>query len=116
MILSTMAAFDVVPDAGAFFGAGMLILTSGLALFAQWLRSQPAAGSLGRLTAASRRSGLVRFGLANASWRPGRSLTSAGLVAAAVFLLVSVDAFRKRADASGNAAPGTNASLPRAID
>ncbi len=98
VILSVMAAFDVVPDAGAFFGAGMLILTSGLAAFALWLRSRPAA---------ARGSGLVRFGLANASWRPGRSLTSAGLVAAAVFLLVSVDAFRKRADASGDAKSGT---------
>ncbi|MBA3948610.1 MAG: ABC transporter permease [Acidobacteria bacterium] len=37
----------------------------------------------------------TRFGLRNASWRPGRSVLSAALVAAAVFLIVSVDAFRK---------------------
>jgi ABC-type antimicrobial peptide transport system permease subunit len=105
--LSVLAAADFVPDAGAFFGAGMLVLTAGLAFFARWLQAQPAAGAPGRLASRSGRPGLVRFGLANASWRPGRSLTSAGLVAAAVFLLVSVDAFRKRADASGTAASGT---------
>jgi hypothetical protein len=34
----------------------------------------------------------------NASWRPGRSVLSAALVASAVFMIVSVDAFRKGGD------------------
>jgi hypothetical protein len=43
----------------------------------------------------------------NAAWRPGRSLTSAGLVAAAVFLLVSVEAFRRSGADSTDRQSGT---------
>jgi hypothetical protein len=65
-----------------------------------WLgRHQP--GSL-----AGSRS-IVRLGVRNASWRPGRSLTAAGLVAAAVFLLVAVDSFRKGVEADGGPQSGT---------
>ena len=37
----------------------------------------------------------------------GRSLTAAGLVASAVFLLVAVDSFRKTADDTSGPASGT---------
>jgi hypothetical protein len=94
-----------MPAAGAFFGAGTLVLIAGLAGLGGWLGSRSSAS--GRLAAGSGRGRLVRLGLANASWRPGRSLTSVGLVAAAVFLLVSVDSFRKRVDASEAGSPGT---------
>ena len=50
---------------------------------------------------APRIGSVTALGVRNASWRPGRSLTVAGLVAAAVFLLVSVDSFRKTAGATG---------------
>ena len=104
LLMSALAGLGVMGAAGAFFGAGTLVLIAGLAGFGGWLRS-PATGT--RLTPRSGRSRLVRLGLANASWRPGRSLTSVGLVAAAVFLLVSVDSFRKRVDASATGSPGT---------
>jgi hypothetical protein len=50
---------------------------------------------------------LVRLGVRNASWRPGRSLTVTGLVAAAVFLIVAVDAFKRDTRATG---PGWSGS------
>jgi ABC-type lipoprotein release transport system permease subunit len=95
-VLTGVASMGLMPAAGGFFGAGALVLVGGLALFKVWLaRDQPASLSGGR-------GGVVRLGVRNASWRPGRSLTAAGLVAAAVFLLVSVDSFRKGAgDESG---------------
>jgi ABC-type lipoprotein release transport system permease subunit len=98
--LSVFSALGVVPSSGGFFGAGTLVLAGGLAAFAHRLARPTATSIAGRGT-----GGLVRLGLRNASWRPGRSLTSAGLVAAAVFLIVSVDAFRK-----GDAAPSGPAS------
>jgi ABC-type lipoprotein release transport system permease subunit len=90
-VLSGLSVADLMPAAGGFFGAGALVLIGGLAAFKVWLaRPQPASLSAGR-------SGVAALGVRNASWRPGRSLTAAGLVAAAVFLLVSVDSFRKGA-------------------
>jgi ABC-type antimicrobial peptide transport system permease subunit len=94
--LTALAGIGLLPAAGAFFGAGALVLVGGLALFKVWLaRDHPDGLSRGR-------GGVARLGVRNASWRPGRSLSAAGLVAAAVFLLVSVDSFRKGAgDDSG---------------
>lgn len=92
--LVALGAFAVIPDAGAFFGAGMLALVALLALFNLVLRHRGGAALAGRGSGA-----FARLGLRNASWRPGRSVLSAALVAAAVFLIVSVDAFRKGGDA-----------------
>jgi hypothetical protein len=101
--LSVLSVVRLVPPAGGFFGAGTLVLVGGLAAFRRWLgrRRQDIGGGSGGL------GGVIRLGVGNASWRPGRSLTAAGLVASAVFLLVSVDAFRKPAAAAGGAASGT---------
>jgi len=83
------AAAGFLPAAAGFFGAGGLVLVGGLAAFRVWLgRSRRAVGGDGK-------GSRWRLGSANASWRPGRSLAAAGLVATAVFLLVAVDSFRK---------------------
>ncbi|HUF48398.1 MAG TPA: ABC transporter permease [Vicinamibacterales bacterium] len=101
LTLSALGVSTVMPAAGAFFGAGALVLVGGLAAFKVWLgREQP--GSL-----ASGSAGVARLGVRNASWRPGRSLAAAGLVAAAVFLLVSVDSFRKDSDGQTGPHSGT---------
>ncbi len=91
LMLSVLSLTGVLPAAAGFFGAGALVLVGGLAAFKVWLaRPNPSGLS-------SARAGVATLGVRNASWRPGRSLTAAGLVAAAVFLLVSVDSFRKGA-------------------
>jgi hypothetical protein len=46
--------------------------------------------------------GIARLGVRNAARHPARSLLTAGLLAAASFLLVAVEAFRRRPDESGN--------------
>jgi putative ABC transport system permease protein len=100
LTVATMAG--AIPPAAGFFGAGALVLVGGLAAMSGRLK-RPAVGVMhGTGTAA-----LMRFGWRNAAWKPGRSLTSSGLVAAAAFLLVSVDAFRKDTHAADDRAGGT---------
>jgi ABC-type lipoprotein release transport system permease subunit len=100
-VVSVLGAFALVaagfarvlPDAAAFFPAGMLLLIAALAVFRLSLtagRGPGVAGAGGRA--------LSRLGMRNAAWRPGRSVLSAALVASAVFMIVSVDAFRKGGD------------------
>ena len=91
-----------IPAAAGFFAAGGLALVAGLAALAAWLKKTSGmffgrAGEQAAKPAGSEKHTrrLFRLGVRNAAWRPGRSLTSAGLVAAAVFLLVSVEAFRR---------------------
>jgi hypothetical protein len=71
----------------------MLLLIAALAVFRLSLDAGrgPALAGAGGMA-------LSRLGARNASWRPGRSVLSAALVASAVFMIVSVDAFRKGGD------------------
>ncbi len=101
--LSALSAVGQIPPAAGFFGAGTLVLAGGLFAVRSWLRHL----AEDRLSNFGRKHSLVRLALTNASWRPGRAVTSVGLVAAAVFLLVSVDAFRKGATAETGPASGT---------
>jgi ABC-type antimicrobial peptide transport system permease subunit len=100
--LTIATVTGLVPAAAGFFGAGALVLIGGLATLSGWLRRR----TVGTLTGTGVMA-LARLGWNNAAWRPGRSLTSVGLVAAAAFLLVSVDAFRKDTSAAGTRVGGT---------
>jgi ABC-type lipoprotein release transport system permease subunit len=112
MLLSALAILDIVPPAAGFFGAATLMLVAGLAAFGAAIAS--GSGRQRRESVLARResagiasgAGLRALALANLAWRPGRSLTVAGLVAAAAFLLVSVDAFRKGDDGDHGPASG----------
>ena len=84
------AAAGVIPPAGGFFGAGALLLAACLCLFAWALRRHPRRGVTG--------TGwwpVSRLGIRNATFRPGRSVMSAAVIASATFLLIAVDAFRR---------------------
>jgi putative ABC transport system permease protein len=74
---------------GMFFGAGSLALASLLALV--WFRLR---AGMSRQAVVVGRGNLVRMALRNAARNPGRSTLTIGLVAAASFIIVSVDAFR----------------------
>jgi putative ABC transport system permease protein len=77
-----------------FFGSGSLLLIACLAALSGWMRSTRYRSVEGH--------GLwsvARLGIRNAARHPGRSLLTAGLLAAAAFLLVAVEAFRRRVDA-----------------
>jgi len=79
------AAFShSIPDAGAFFGAGTLLLIG--AIFFEWARLRGVNGMV---------SSVVKLGVRNASYRPGRSVLVIALISSAVFLVVALDAFRR---------------------
>lgn len=74
-----------------FFSSGALLLTGLLAAFWAFRLRRPARhGTWGHGLKA-----LARFGMRNAGRNPLRSLLTAGLLAAAVFLVVAVEAFRR---------------------
>jgi hypothetical protein len=90
-------------QAGAFFGAGAALLVAFLMLLSGWLRARDARPIAGRGTWA-----VSRLGFRSAAFRPGRSVLSAALIAAAAFIIVSVDAFRRGGgDFSGDPKSGT---------
>lgn len=78
------AAGGRIPAAGGFFGAGAMLLIAALAAQRVWLGSGIAETS-----------SVLRLGLRNATYRPGRSVLSTSLIAFATFLIVSLTAFRQ---------------------
>ena len=76
-------------QAGAFFGSGAMVLTALLSLCWARLRS----GQTGALVVPGS-SGVTRLAIRNGARNPGRSTLTIGLVAAAIFLIVAVSAFR----------------------
>ena len=74
-------------SAGAFFGAGALLLLGGIAWSHAWL------AHLARATGTTR--GIAAIGLRGAARRRGRSLTTVAVLASGVFMVVAVGAFRE---------------------
>jgi putative ABC transport system permease protein len=85
---AAVLAFAAQGSPPAFFGAGSLLMLAGLsavaALLRRW-RTAPAAGGL---------TSTWQLGWRNASRKSGRSLAVAGLLAAGVFMISSMDAFQ----------------------
>ena len=96
--LMAASAGGLVPRAGAFFGAGSLFLASVLCVAAAAFRVRAGAALSGRGWL-----GVSRLGFRNTTYRPGRSVLSIAVVAAATFILIAVDAFRRDAGATGPA-------------
>jgi hypothetical protein len=85
------AGFHLVGQVTGFFAGGMLLLAALLCYQSAWLRR-------GRLMPIHG-SGwwpVSRLGFRNATYRPGRSVLCIALIASAAFIIVSVDAFRRR--------------------
>jgi hypothetical protein len=81
-------------SAGAFFGAGALLLMGGVAFAAWFLRTRELTQSLRSAGDLARR---------NTSRRLGRSLATITIFASGVFIVVAVDSFRKRPEAEASA-------------
>ena len=113
------SAAGIVSAAGAFFGAGGLILASMLCLVIVILRREARHPISGHGWLA-----LARLGGRNTTSRPGRSLLCIALVASATFVIVSVEAFRKEApgadlgpgSGTGGYALVAHSSLPVVVD
>lgn len=90
LLLVLLSSMEIVDPVGGFFGAGSLLLIAALSLCGWWLRR----GERSRMISGGRLA-LARIGFRNATTRPGRSLLSIALIAAATFIIVSVEAFRR---------------------
>jgi putative ABC transport system permease protein len=90
--LLTLGFFSPSAQVGAFFGAGSALLVAALLYFAASLRRRQAGLINGRGPWA-----VSRLGFRSAAFRPARSVLSAALIAAAAFVILSLDAFRRGA-------------------
>jgi putative ABC transport system permease protein len=122
LALAVASAAGLIGETAGFFGAGTLLLVAALAAFSDYLARGRGAENGARENGDSprfRHTGLAtrrgsrsktgavpvfpvfgpfsvpRLGIAYAGWRRGRSVLSAALIASAVFLIVSVEAFRR---------------------
>jgi putative ABC transport system permease protein len=81
-----------IAQSAAFFGAASLVLFAGPAALMFWYRRPVTRALRGRGW-----SSLARLGLRNAAAKPARSALTVSVVAAATFIVLAVDAFRKDA-------------------
>ena len=79
-----------LPAAGCFFGIGVLLLAASLSFLSAWLQRETGIAVRGHGLA-----GLGRLGLRNASRQRQRTVMTAGMIATATFLIVTVAAFRR---------------------
>jgi ABC-type antimicrobial peptide transport system permease subunit len=99
LVVAGVWMHDPESQAGSFFTGGGLLLTACLAAVWAWMR-----GADRRNVDGHGWLGIARLGVRNAARHPVRSLLTAGLLAAAAFLLVAVEAFRRRAEPGGDQA------------
>ena len=85
-----------------FFGAGGLVLTSGLFFLGAFLRYVHKIMVFGHGL-----DGLARLALRNMARNKTRSLLTAGLLSSAAFLIIAVEPFRKEADSNTGKNSGT---------
>ena len=88
--LCAAAFFEFLPAVPAFLSIGGALLAAGLVLFSWGLRAAPP----GKMTR-SGVAGLIGLGLRNGRRAGGRSLLTAGLIACATFVVVTVAAFQR---------------------
>ncbi|MCM3902777.1 MAG: ABC transporter permease [Pyrinomonadaceae bacterium] len=91
LALLLLASFKVIGQTPGFFGGGVLLLTALLCYQSAWLRAHT-----GKSISGTGWWPVARLGFRNATNRPGRSVLCIALIASAAFIIVSVDAFRRR--------------------
>jgi putative ABC transport system permease protein len=88
--LMAAGAAGAIDQSAGFFGAGSALLAACCCLFV-FKFGRPARGTID----GNNWWTVSRLGLRNATYRPARSVTALAMIAAATFILISVDAFRK---------------------
>ncbi len=95
LLLLVTAATGLLGQAAGFFGGGTLMLVAFLSYISSWLSRHRH-----RLLSADGWWPIARAGFRNASYRPARSILCIALIASAVFIIVAVDSFRHRTEAT----------------
>lgn len=98
--MATAITTDALPQVPAFFASGAALLVAGLAGLSLRLMTQ------GRGLLHGGAMAMARLGVRNMTRARGRSLTTAGLIACACFVIVAVGASRRTADADALAKSG----------
>jgi ABC-type lipoprotein release transport system permease subunit len=93
ILIVLSVATEVLSEPTAFFSSGAALLVGSLAGLALWIRRQPQGPIAGNGPLA-----IARLGFRNAGRYPRRSLLTAGLIASATFILVTVGANRHQAE------------------
>ena len=90
ILLLLAGALRMIPQAAGFFGGGVLVLIASVWFIWIWLRrsKKPTIEGAGWWT-------IARLGFRNATYRPGRTVLCITLIAAAAFIIVSIDSFRR---------------------
>ncbi|HEU4507081.1 MAG TPA: FtsX-like permease family protein [Pyrinomonadaceae bacterium] len=93
---------QIIPQIAAFFGGGVVLLVAGICYLSAWLgrRQRKAIQGAGWWTVA-------RLGFRNATYRPARTVLCITLIAAAAFIIVAVDSFRRSGAAPTDRKSGT---------
>lgn len=96
------AALQTIPREAAFFGGGVVLLIAGVLYLSSWLKrsKRPPIQGGGWLT-------IARLGFRNATYRPGRTVLCITLIAAAAFIIVAVDSFRRSGVSATDRTSGT---------
>ncbi|HZJ46606.1 MAG TPA: FtsX-like permease family protein [Pyrinomonadaceae bacterium] len=89
-VLLGSAFLHLISQVPGFFGAGFLFLVASILLISAWLRKPRH-----RMISNEGFGGLSLLGFRNATSHPGRTTLCIALIAAAAFIIVSVDAFRR---------------------
>jgi putative ABC transport system permease protein len=90
LALLVAGALHVIPQVAGFFGGGVVLLVASVCFLSAWLKRKnrkPIHGA-GWWTVAL-------LGFRNAAHRPSRTVLCVTLIAAAAFIIVAVDAFRR---------------------
>ncbi len=102
VLLLTLGALKLIPQAAGFFGGGVVLLVAGVTFLSSWLRrsKRPAIQGTGWWT-------IARLGFRNATYRPGRTVLCIALIASAAFIIVAVDSFRRSGASAADRKSGT---------
>jgi ABC-type antimicrobial peptide transport system permease subunit len=100
--LLLVAFFQLIPQTAGFFGGGVILLVAGVFFISSWLKrkERKAIQGTGWWT-------IARLGFRNATYRPGRTVLCITLIAAAAFIIVAVDSFRRSGAAADDRKSGT---------
>ncbi|MBC8166005.1 MAG: ABC transporter permease, partial [Bryobacteraceae bacterium] len=91
LVLLLLASFQVIGQTAGFFGGGLVLLAAVLCYQSAWLRR-----NRGKAIHGTGWWPVSQLGFRNATYHPGRSVLCIALIASAAFIIVSVDAFRRR--------------------
>ena len=97
LVLTLGIVVRLIPAAAAFFVVGILSLVASLSYLSGWLAGTggPTAHASGPSLRGTGATALGKLGLRNASRQRFRSVMTAGMIATATFLIVTVAAFRR---------------------